>query len=93
MPPTLTIFVGHKAVDLEKLKIPDGISVSAGYVPLVFHRSNTKKEKEDEEKQALMPKPNPPMLDEKSQKVADRIDAFLKQREKKVAKPAIDPID
>ncbi len=48
-PPTLTIFVQNDAVDLDKLKIPAGISVEAGYVPTVFHRSNTKLEKQKEE--------------------------------------------
>ena len=29
LPPTLTLYVGHPAVDLEKLKIPDGVQVVA----------------------------------------------------------------
>ena len=42
VPPTLTIFVQHEAIDLQHLQIPDGLDVSAGYVPMVFHRANTK---------------------------------------------------
>jgi hypothetical protein len=41
VPPTLTIFVQNEVVNLDELKIPDGIDVLAGYVPTVFHKSNT----------------------------------------------------
>jgi len=41
VPPTLTIFVQNKVVKLDELKIPEGIDVLVGYVPTVFHKSNT----------------------------------------------------
>ena len=41
VPPTLTIFVQNEVVNLDELKIPDGIDVLAGYVPTFFHKSNT----------------------------------------------------
>jgi hypothetical protein len=44
VPPTLTIFVQNKAVNLEQLRIPKGIHVESGYVPTVFHRFNTTSE-------------------------------------------------
>jgi hypothetical protein len=77
VPPTLTIFVQHKLVDLEKLKIPDGITVTSGYVPTVFHRSNTKQETEALKKQSVAAAPN---LDPGAQAVADRIETFLQKR-------------
>jgi hypothetical protein len=48
VPPTLTIFVQNKSVKLEELKIPEGIRVSMGYVPTVFHKSNTTIEQQRE---------------------------------------------
>lgn len=41
VPPTLTIFVQNEVVNLDELTIPAGIDVLAGYVPTVFHKSNT----------------------------------------------------
>lgn len=46
VPPTLTIFVQNESVKLKELKIPEGIDVSMGYVPTVFHKSNTKLEQQ-----------------------------------------------
>ena len=45
VPPTLTLLVQNQVVELAQLKIPESISVSAGYAPTVFHRSNTTLEK------------------------------------------------
>ena len=82
VPPTLTIFVQNRVVDLEKLKVPKGVSISVGYVPTVFHRSNTTNERDREKKAAAQPKPERPQLDAQSQKAADSIEAFLKARQK-----------
>jgi hypothetical protein len=80
VPPTLTIFVQNKNVDLEKLTIPEGITVTSGYVPTVFHRSNTKQEAEAAQKPAAVPPVN---LDAAAQAAADRIAAFLKKHNNK----------
>lgn len=48
VPPTLTIFVQNESIELDKLEIPDGIEVLAGYVPTVFHKSNTTIEQQRE---------------------------------------------
>ena len=79
VPPTLTIFVQNKAVDLDKLKIPEGITVMSGYVPTVFHKSNTKQEAEAAKKQA--PAAPPGNLDPAAQAAFDRIAIFLKTRQ------------
>lgn len=82
VPPTLTIFVQHDLVKLEQLEVPAGITVSEGYAPTVFHRSNTK-----QEEQAAKEKPQPPKksstepLDEKTRAATERIKTFLKARD------------
>ena len=81
VPPTLTIFVQNEVVDLDKLKIPEGIAVSSGYVPTVFHRSNTTIEKKQEEEAARKPAAKPLDLDAASQAAVDRIAEFLKKRQ------------
>jgi hypothetical protein len=48
VPPTLTIFVQNKSVKLDELKVPKGIDISTGYVPTVFHKSNTTLERQSE---------------------------------------------
>jgi hypothetical protein len=82
VPPTLTIFVQHKLVDLNKLTIPKGMTVTSGYVPTVFHRSNTKQEEAEAAQKQNTPSV-PPNLDPAAQAVADRIAAFLKTRNSK----------
>ena len=77
--PTLTIFVQNMNVNLEKLKIPDGIAVTSGYAPTVFHRSNTKQEAEAAQKPAAAA---PVILDAAAQAASDRIAAFLKKHNK-----------
>jgi hypothetical protein len=83
VPPTLTLFVQNDAIDLDQLKIPDGITVEAGYVPTVFHRANTKQEKERQEQAAapLRVDPEAAKLAPELQAAVDKIHAFLKQRE------------
>lgn len=85
VPPTLTIFVQHKVVNLEQLKIPKGITVTSGYVPTVFHRFNTKDETKREEEAARKPVPDQSQekkekLDPAAQAATDRIAAFLKKQ-------------
>src|SRR6476620_2244412 len=82
VPPTLTIFVQNELIDLDKLSIPKGITVESGYLPGAFYRSNTKQEKEREEadskgESSAQPKVE---LDSRAQAIADKIDAFLKNR-------------
>jgi hypothetical protein len=83
VPPTLTIFVQNKVVNLEQLKIPKGIIVTSGYVPTVFHRFNTTLEKKREEEAAQKksaPSGDQERLDPASQAAADAIAAFLKKQ-------------
>ena len=49
VPPTLTLFVGHNAINLGDLEIPSDMLVRGGYVPTVFLRSNTTIERQQEE--------------------------------------------
>ena len=42
VPPTLTIYTRNPAVDLDRLEIPDRLTVTVGGVPGVFHVSNVK---------------------------------------------------
>jgi hypothetical protein len=82
IPPTLTIFVQNDLVKLDELKVPDGIKVTSGYVPTVFHRFNTKDEKKREEaagkKSAQEIKEE---LDPATRKTAEKIAAYLKKRD------------
>lgn len=85
VPPTLTIFVQNRSVDLDKLKIPKGIDVSIGCVPTVFHKSNTTLEREyekiaasrnvEEDRKKLKQK-----LDDSALSVFKDIETFLKSR-------------
>ncbi|MCA9053617.1 MAG: hypothetical protein KDA75_07255 [Planctomycetaceae bacterium] len=85
VPPTLTIFVQNEAVNLLDLKVPDSIEVLAGYVPTVFHRSNTVQEQEAEKSRQAAEKENvpPPLpnLPPGDQAAIDKIRLFLKSRE------------
>jgi len=83
VPPTLTIFVLNKAVDLQQLDIPDGINVSQGDCPRRFHLSNIVRENEPPQQRA-QPKP----VSEAQQLAIDQIEAFLKTE--KVARDATD---
>jgi len=83
VPPTLTLFIQNKSVNLDELKIPKEITVTSGYVPTVFHRFNTKDEKKREEAAALKAAQNEPKekLDPAAQDATDRIAALLKKRD------------
>jgi len=85
VPPTLTIFVQNEAVTLKDLSIPESIDVSAGYVPTVFHKSNTTLEQLNEKhasSQAKLPKPKTltQNLDEASLTAWKEIEQFLESR-------------
>ncbi|MEW4529339.1 hypothetical protein [Maioricimonas sp. JC845] len=86
VPPTLTLFVTNKVIDLDKLEVPAGVEVAFGYGGGLFLKSNTKLERVaaenteqgDESKPApVKGKPVPPEL----QKVIDRINEFVKTHE------------
>ena len=85
VPPTLTIFVQNDSVILDELKIPDGIDVSVGYVPTVFHKSNTTIEQQREREAANRdPKRELELakqkLDEPSLAAMKKIETFLDSR-------------
>jgi len=80
VPPTLTIFVQNEAIDIEKLEIPEGIIVEGGCTPGVFHRSNTKQERDEAAKPMAVPaKQDAKELDAGTKAAAERIEAFLKR--------------
>ena len=92
VPPTLTLFVQNPRIDLDQLKIPNGISVIEGCVPTVFHKSNTKQKPEPKEKSQTAPPVKGEPLPPETQAAHDRILAFLKKREPAAAKTAaVDP--
>jgi hypothetical protein len=80
VPPTLTIFVQNESVKLEKLKIPDGIDVSIGYVPTGFHKWNTKISSELDGYVAPVSENFKQKLDEPSLGALKRVEAFLDSR-------------
>ncbi len=84
VPPTLTIFVQNEVVNLDQLKIPPGIELSLGYVPTVFHRSNTTIEKKQEKEAAqkaktLAVEAEVANLDATSKQAFDSIRAFVEK--------------
>ena len=81
VPPTLTLFVQNPVIELERLEIPKEIRVLEGYVPSVFHKSNTKQEREARERLADAPPVKGEPLPAEAQAAYDRIVAFLKKRE------------
>jgi hypothetical protein len=81
VPPTLTLFVQNPLIDLEKLQIPQGITVKEGYLPTGFHKSYTKQEREQREKAQAAPPVKGEPLPSEAQAAHDRIRAFLKKRE------------
>lgn len=87
VPPTLTIFVQNKAVKLDELKIPAGLDVSIGYVPMVFHRSNTKLEQQQKGQGQRAAVPSKEGLDEASLAALKKIEAFLESHQKETRQP------
>ena len=86
VPPTLTIFVQNEIVNLDALKIPEGIDVLAGYVPAVFHKFNTTIEQQ-KAKEGLQQIPVTELLKEKfdagSQTAIEQIKTFVDSRKSK----------
>jgi hypothetical protein len=86
VPPTLTIFVQNSGVKLDELEIPDGIEVLAGYVPSVFHKSNTtieqrrEKERTNNSRGSELQKEK---LDDSSLAALKSIEAMLDLRKRK----------
>jgi hypothetical protein len=81
IPPTLTIFVQNEVVNLDALTIPEGIDVLAGYVPTVFHKSNTTIEQKNA-KDANTPSSDSSkvILDDNSLEATKKIAAFLESQ-------------
>ncbi|TWT74502.1 hypothetical protein Pla123a_33250 [Posidoniimonas polymericola] len=79
VPPTLTIFIQNAVVDLNELKVPEGIDVLAGYVPTVFHKSNTtiKQRKAKEGSKTPEPESQRNKLDDRSLTAMNQIEAFI----------------
>ncbi|MHB9067333.1 MAG: hypothetical protein ACYC4B_26410 [Pirellulaceae bacterium] len=84
VPPTLTIFVQNKVVKLDELDIPEGMDVLAGYVPTVFHKSNTTIEQQKAKEGANTPDSESlkDKLDDSSRAAVKKIEAFLESRKK-----------
>ena len=87
VPPTLTIFVQNESVLLEDLKIPKGVEVAAGYVPTVFHKSNTMREQQQEKAATNQDLPDnleslKKKVDDSSSAALDRIEQYLKTRKR-----------
>jgi len=86
VPPTLTIFIRNKAVNLDEIKIPEGITVTSGNVPTVFHRFNTKDEQKREAAAAQKDAAKKEATEESdpvARETIERIDAFLAKRNRK----------
>jgi hypothetical protein len=86
VPPTLTIFVQNESIELKDLNIPEGIDVSMGYVPTLFHKSNTTLEQQGEtEDSSQREKRNSETvkqkLDDTSLTAVKEIELFLDSRE------------
>ncbi len=81
IPPTLTIFVQNEVVNLDALKMPEGIDVLAGYVPTVFHKSNTTIQQKNA-MDANTPSSDSPklILDDNSLEATKKIAAFLESQ-------------
>jgi hypothetical protein len=79
VPPTLTIFVGNEVVDLKKLRIPQGVHISIGDLPTLWHESNLieRKPKKSEVDVAAAEEAK---LSEKERTALAAIRSFLKAR-------------
>ena len=80
-------FVQNESVLLEDLKIPKGVEVAAGYVPTVFHKSNTMREQQQEKAATNQDLPDnleslKKKVDDSSSAALDRIEQYLKTRKR-----------
>ncbi|MGC1274291.1 MAG: hypothetical protein WBC44_11340 [Planctomycetaceae bacterium] len=101
VPLTLTIYTRHPAVDLDRLEIPDNLTVTVGDVPRVFHDWKTKPKPEveipinrkhqDESNPALRSveatTPASP-ADEALQAQIERLEEFVAKRNQRLDGPA-----
>lgn len=78
VPPTLTLFVANEKIDLDRLKVPEGIEVIAGGIPGPFLLWNDKREQVTEEEAKELAKRLPKLSDDE-QLAQERIEAFLKE--------------
>lgn len=88
VPPTLTIFVQNDSVNLDELEIPEGIEVSVGYVPTVFHKSNTTIELQREKEAANTSSSEllREKLDDGSLAAVEKIETFLESKKNRTHK-------
>lgn len=77
VPPTLTLFVANEKIDLDQLRIPEGIEVIAGGIPGPFLHWNDKREQVTEQEATELAKRRPKLSDDE-QLAQERIEAFLK---------------
>ena len=81
VPPTLTLFVANPLIDLEKLRIPEGVTVEMGNVPTVWRRSNTKPREGPKSKPKEVPaKERPPAIRD----AVKAIESFLEKSTQKL---------
>jgi len=78
-PPTLTLFVDHKAIDLAALRIPPRIPVEAGYLPTVSEMPIKRPPVAAKPADAKNDRPTPP-ADPAIEAATKRIRAYLDQR-------------
>jgi hypothetical protein len=83
-PPTLTLFVDHKAIDLGVLKIPPRISVAAGYLPTVSEMPIKRPPVPEKSADTKSDKPAPPVApaDPAIEAATKRIATYLDARPK-----------
>ena len=81
IPPTLTIFVQNPLVELEQLKIPAGIDVFVGQVPVGFH-GGKENEGSASMKRAGVSETLKTKVGDASSVTRARIERFLEQRER-----------
>lgn len=82
VPPTLTLFVDHQAIDLGSLKIPPQISVAAGYLPTVSEMPVKSAPATAQPPEAKSDKTAPPPVpaDPAVEAATRRIQTYLNQR-------------
>ena len=90
VPPTLTLYTRNKAIDLDRLEIPENIEVSIGDLPRVFHKANTRSEREAAQKPQttveVEPTSDPDRAAEELKKQIERLKALLAERKQRLGK-------
>lgn len=84
LPLTLTVYVQNEFVKLDELKIQDGLRVTGGLAPTLFHRSKTMldqlAERELAEESAAWQAKAKAALDAPSRNTLEKIEAYLEKR-------------